>query len=73
MIYWSVDCKEPVNLHDDDVKASIDIGEDSEKVVKAIIFHLSSFDHSHLQDESNDPTSSSDANSYEIVDLENMD
>ena len=48
MIYWSVDCKEPVNLHDDDVKASTDKGEDPQKMVKAIIFHLPSFDHSHL-------------------------
>ena len=72
MIYWPVDCKEPVNLHDDDVTASTDEGKDTEKVVIAIIFHLSSFEKTHLQNNSKNSISRSDANSYEIVDLENM-
>ena len=72
MIYWSVDCKEPVNLHADDVKAPIDKGKNTNKVVKGVISKFASFVQFHLKNDSNNAIGKSDADSNEIVDLQDM-
>ena len=72
MVDRSVDCKEPVDLHDDDGKATIDICIDPKIVLKATVVKFSCLYQGHMQDDLKEAVSTSDRKSNKVVDLEDM-